>query len=146
MRFNYKIERASKLEGKALREKILLWLNKADYNLIAQNDESISFDLRGWGSNGKQFDKVNGGRFEIIDSGEERIIRFSYYLTFTFELFFISLLTVMSFFKGGPFLFLLIALILILLVRHFMAKAKCQEVLEVIAAEIPLHQREVQKE
>lgn len=74
-------------------------VNKADYNLIAQNDERISFDLRGWGSNGKQFDEVNGETFEIIESGEERIIRLSYYLTFTFELFFISVLIVMSLFK-----------------------------------------------
>lgn len=87
MKHHYKIERTSKLEANALKEKILLWLNKADYNLIKQKDDSISFDLQGWRSNGKQFDKINGGTFEIIESGEERIIRFSFYLTLTFELF-----------------------------------------------------------
>jgi len=34
MTLNYKIERTSKLEAQALKEKILLWLNEADYNLI----------------------------------------------------------------------------------------------------------------
>lgn len=43
-----------------------------------------------------------------------------------------------------PFLFLLIAFILILLIRYFVAKAKCQEVLNLLAAEIPLQRCDVQ--
>jgi hypothetical protein len=145
MKLHYKIERTSKLEAKALKEKILLWLNKADYNLIAQNDDSISFDLRGWGRNGKQFDKINGGTFDITEAGKERIIRFSYYLTLTFELFWISLLIVMSIFKADPFLFGLICGILILIIRYFVAKSKCQVVLDAIVAETPLRQSGVRE-
>ncbi|WP_316845779.1 hypothetical protein [Pedobacter psychrodurus] len=98
-----------------------------------------------WGPNGKQFDKINRGTFDIIESGEERIIWFSYYLTLTFELFWISLLIVMSIFKADPFLFALICSILILIIRYFVAKSKCQVVLNKIVAETPFHQSGVQE-
>lgn len=123
------------MDANALKERIISWLNKADYKVVTCNDGTITFNLQGWGSNGKQFDKINGGTFEISESGEESVLEFRYYFSFTFEILFILLFIIMSFIKGGQFLFLLTFLLLILVIRHFAAKAKCQEVINKLVAE-----------
>jgi hypothetical protein len=130
MKLKYEIFQSTNYPQTVLIDRIVSFL-KLDYEILSTSDNCVTFKSGWWafGLKSKQYRKIDGGKFEIITSGNQVGVKFTYYKEILPDTVLLTVLILLSLIIDFHILFFGAGFLLIMLISIVTLKTITKELL-----------------